>query len=283
MRERLQVGEVAEVLGITPTAVRYYHEIGLVPEPERSEGDYRLYEAREVSRLERVRRLRSLDLSIEQVRGVLDDSQGGRERLEGALASQLEDISARLLGLEERRELIGRALAEDDPESFLLRGTAPQLEELEAAAADSETTEGQRRFRAAFRTFRWPKELLEGLVEMHRFQSKLDEDSPETARRDGRRQSGAGSAQETGQAAGGGAAQQSGLRADFRPHTPGCQVFPGEGVSGAHREGGTVRGDGGGYRGPHALLPRTRRPLQPAGRPLETLFLLSRENRNRRL
>ena len=185
MREQLRVGEVAEILGITPNAVRYYHEVGLVPEPERSEGDYRLYEAREVSRLERVRRLRSLGLSIEQVRGVLDDPKGGQERLEGALASQLEEISAQLLELEERRELIGQALAEDDPECFLLRGTAPQLEELEAvAAADSETTEGQRRFWASFRAFRWPKELLEGLVEMHRFQSKLDEDSPETSRLD---------------------------------------------------------------------------------------------------
>jgi DNA-binding transcriptional MerR regulator len=48
MREGLRIGEVAEVLGISANAVRYYHEAGLVPEPERSEGGYRLYGAREV-------------------------------------------------------------------------------------------------------------------------------------------------------------------------------------------------------------------------------------------
>lgn len=183
MRERLRVGEVAEILGITPNAVRYYHEVGLVPEPERSEGNYRLYGAEEVLRLERVWRLRSLGLSIEQVRGILDDPEGERGRLRGALKSQLEEISAQIAELEGRRERISEALLRGDLEAFLLQSAALLPEELEEfAAADSETTEGRRRFWTSFRAFRWPNGLLEELAEMRRFQRRLDKDSLDTAR-----------------------------------------------------------------------------------------------------
>jgi DNA-binding transcriptional MerR regulator len=183
VRERLLVGEVAEVLGIAPNAVRYYHDVGLVPEPERSEGGYRLYGAEEALRLERVRRLRSLGLSIEQVRSVLDDPEGERGRLRRALESRLEEISAEILELEGRRERISEALRGDDPEALLLRPAAflPEgLEEL--AAADSETTEGLRRFWASFRAFRWPKELRDELARMGRSGEEPAEEDPETAR-----------------------------------------------------------------------------------------------------
>jgi DNA-binding transcriptional MerR regulator len=184
VRERLLVGEVAEVLGITPNAVRYYHEVGLVPETERSEGGYRLYGAEEALRLERVRRLRSLGLSIEQVRGVLldDDPEGERGRLRSALESRLEEISARIMELEGRRERISEALRADDPEALLLRPAASLPEELEElAAADSDTTEGLRRFWTSFRAFRWPKKLRDEPAQMVRSGEELAEDSPETA------------------------------------------------------------------------------------------------------
>ena len=45
MRARLRIGEVAELLGVTPKAIRHYHKRGLLAEPTRSEGGYRLYTA----------------------------------------------------------------------------------------------------------------------------------------------------------------------------------------------------------------------------------------------
>jgi len=182
MRERLRIGEVAEILGVTPNAVRYYHEVGLVPEPERSEGDYRLYGAEEVMRLERVRRLRALGLSVAQVRDIPGDPEGERSRLRAALGAQLEEISAQLLELEGRRERIAEALAGDDPETLLLRPTALLPGELAAfAAADSATTEARRRFWSSFRALRWPQKLRDELARMQRLRRQLAEDSPETA------------------------------------------------------------------------------------------------------
>ncbi len=71
MRTELHIGEVARLLGITPKAIRHYHNVGLLAEPERSAGGYRLYRARDLVRLLRIRRLQSLGLSLKQVKSVL--------------------------------------------------------------------------------------------------------------------------------------------------------------------------------------------------------------------
>src|SRR5260370_10194274 len=45
MRERLHIGEVAALVGVSPKTIRYYHEVGLLAEPERTDVGYRLYTA----------------------------------------------------------------------------------------------------------------------------------------------------------------------------------------------------------------------------------------------
>src|SRR5690349_15447406 len=39
MRELLQIGEVAKLIGVSPKTIRYYHEIGLLAEPKRTGSD----------------------------------------------------------------------------------------------------------------------------------------------------------------------------------------------------------------------------------------------------
>jgi DNA-binding transcriptional MerR regulator len=51
MRELLQIGEVARLIGVSTKTIRYYHEIGLLDEPERATSGYRLYTARHLLRL----------------------------------------------------------------------------------------------------------------------------------------------------------------------------------------------------------------------------------------
>ena|ERR1700680_2696953 len=38
MREQLHIGEVAALVGVSPKAIRYYHEVGLLSEPGRTGG-----------------------------------------------------------------------------------------------------------------------------------------------------------------------------------------------------------------------------------------------------
>jgi hypothetical protein len=45
LRERLRIGEVARLAGVTTKSVRHYENVGLLGEPERSEAWCRLYAA----------------------------------------------------------------------------------------------------------------------------------------------------------------------------------------------------------------------------------------------
>ncbi|MGI5290836.1 MerR family transcriptional regulator [Nonomuraea polychroma] len=64
----LSIGEVAELTSLTPRTIRYYHEIGLVPEPDRDSAGNRSYHMEEITRLLWVQRMTAAGLSLEAVR-----------------------------------------------------------------------------------------------------------------------------------------------------------------------------------------------------------------------
>ena len=114
MRELLQIGEGAKLIGVSPKTIRYYHEIGLLAEPKRTEGGYRLYAAQDLLRLQRIRRLRSLGLHLDRIREILGESDVEQKViLRNALQSLVEELTAQILELEERRELLKTLLAEE--------------------------------------------------------------------------------------------------------------------------------------------------------------------------
>jgi DNA-binding transcriptional MerR regulator len=115
MRELLQIGEVAKLIGVSPKTIRHYHEIGLLPEPKRTDGGYRLYTAQDLLRLQRIRRLRSLGLHLEHIKEILGETDLEQEiMLRNALQSLVEELTAQIIELEERRELLKKLLAEDN-------------------------------------------------------------------------------------------------------------------------------------------------------------------------
>ena len=67
----VRVGEVAERLGVSPRTVKYYEELGLVEPGERSTGGFRLYGSREIERLERILRMKSIGYSLAAIRELL--------------------------------------------------------------------------------------------------------------------------------------------------------------------------------------------------------------------
>ena len=78
-RERLLIGEVARLLGITPKAVRHYEKLGLLDKPERSESGYRLLHGRRSSATASIKKLQSLGLSLERIKEVLGEGHPGVE------------------------------------------------------------------------------------------------------------------------------------------------------------------------------------------------------------
>ncbi|MCX4638891.1 MerR family transcriptional regulator [Streptomyces sp. RPA4-5] len=106
----MRIGEIAALVGITTRAIRHYHHVGLLPEPERRPNGYRAYSIRDAVLLARVRRLTELGLSLDEARDALADD-AGRELIE-VLAELDADLARQEAGIRERRRQLGALLAE---------------------------------------------------------------------------------------------------------------------------------------------------------------------------
>lgn len=87
-----QIGEVADLTGLSLRTIRYYEEMGLVAPSARSQGGFRLYSDADVERLMLIKRMKPLEFSLDQMREVLkaldevkDPATDDRQR-EGLLA-----------------------------------------------------------------------------------------------------------------------------------------------------------------------------------------------------
>lgn len=100
------------MFGITTKTVRHYHKIALLPEPERSEGDYRRYTGKDLWRLRTICELRRLGLPLEQIRTVLA-SPDPADALRLILATQLDELETQLILLAKRKERIEQIMAQE--------------------------------------------------------------------------------------------------------------------------------------------------------------------------
>lgn len=70
----LTISQLAAYAGVTVAAIRHYHRIGLMPEPDRDRSGYRSYDAAAVVRLIRIHVLASAGVPLAQVEDLLDAS-----------------------------------------------------------------------------------------------------------------------------------------------------------------------------------------------------------------
>ena len=102
----LRINEVAAETGLTTRAIRYYEEMGLLEPAARSDGDYRLYDASDLDRLQFIRSLRDdAGFSLAQIGQLLEDDaarERNRERL--SHTSDPDERRALLLDARERTQ-----------------------------------------------------------------------------------------------------------------------------------------------------------------------------------
>jgi DNA-binding transcriptional MerR regulator len=96
----MHIGEVADSVGLPLRTIRLYDEAGVVSPSQRSDDGSGLYSDADVDRLRFVKRLRPLDLSLEEVSEVVDaldelgeDGTPAERRRE--LVEQLAHVAAR--------------------------------------------------------------------------------------------------------------------------------------------------------------------------------------------
>ncbi|WP_166351168.1 MerR family transcriptional regulator [Phytoactinopolyspora limicola] len=104
----MQIGEVAERVGLSLRTIRYYEEVGLVRPSARTTGRFRLYTEPDVARLRLVKRMKTLEFSLEEMGellGVLDrlDEPDAAPELHAELIERL--VTFRVLAQERCADL----------------------------------------------------------------------------------------------------------------------------------------------------------------------------------
>ncbi len=131
---QLRIGELAAALGLNPKTVRYYEEIGLLPQPRRTQSGYRLYDGRDLERLRFIGKAKAIGLSLEEIGEILAlrrDGQQPCQHVLGMLDRKLSAVDEQLHALAEfRQELLG--LREEAAKSVTTQGHICQLIERHA-------------------------------------------------------------------------------------------------------------------------------------------------------
>ncbi len=100
--ERFSIGELSKATGVKVVTIRYYEHVKLMPEPARTEGNYRIYSREHLHRLQFVRRCRDLGFTLDQLRDLLGLSVQSRRRCSGIdriAENHLKEIESKIADL----------------------------------------------------------------------------------------------------------------------------------------------------------------------------------------
>ncbi|MDE2365594.1 MAG: Cd(II)/Pb(II)-responsive transcriptional regulator [Betaproteobacteria bacterium] len=98
----MKIGELAKRTDCQIGTIRYYEKAGLLPEPMRSTGNFRLYGEAHVERLHFIRHCRSLDMTLDEVLALLqfrDSPQADCGEVNELLDRHIQQIGTRMEAL----------------------------------------------------------------------------------------------------------------------------------------------------------------------------------------
>ncbi len=111
---RYMIGQLAKATGCKVPTIRYYEQIGLLPEPARNEGNQRIYSDQHLKRLSFIRHARELGFSQEAIRELLQltaDPDATCDTADDIARTHLEDVKHRIRRLQSLQAELERMIA----------------------------------------------------------------------------------------------------------------------------------------------------------------------------
>lgn len=95
----MKIGKLASMANCSTETVRFYEKEGLLPEPDRTDSNYRTYRSHHLERLRFIRNCRTLDMTHDEIRsllGLMDHPQGDCEPVNTLLDEHIVHVDVRL-------------------------------------------------------------------------------------------------------------------------------------------------------------------------------------------
>jgi DNA-binding transcriptional MerR regulator len=157
----LTIGQLAAYAGVTVRAVRHYHQVGLLPEPERDASGYRRYGATAVVSLIKIRTLANAGVPLSHIRQMLEADAPAFADAVQRIDSQLRDEIERL---ETSRKQIAQLAAGDS--LALPPEVVSYIDRLREIGASERMLEGERHGWILVAA-RWPDSIPEVIAAKH--------------------------------------------------------------------------------------------------------------------
>jgi Cu(I)-responsive transcriptional regulator len=113
MGKSYSIGEIAGASNCQVQTIRYYEQIGLMPTPERTTGNQRIYRQSDRDRLNFIRHSRELGFSLDQIREILalsDDPGHSCADVDAIARSHLADVESKIKRLQGMKKELKRMI-----------------------------------------------------------------------------------------------------------------------------------------------------------------------------
>nr|WP_021881308.1 MerR family transcriptional regulator [Paenibacillus sp. P22] len=126
----MHIRQAAAMTGLTPRAIRYYEQTGLLPASARTEGGYRFYSGDDIDRLRWIAALREWGIPLSSIAGMLD-SLGDREAFLLAAGAARQSLYEQWLDASAALKSLDQGMA-----AWQSRSGLPSLDELKESSRE---------------------------------------------------------------------------------------------------------------------------------------------------
>ena len=103
----MNISKAAKSSGISAKMIRYYEQIGLIPDAKRNDSGYRTYTEADIHTLGFIRRARDLGFTVKQIKGLLalwHDRGRASSEVKAVALAHIEDLKTKI---EELQKMMG--------------------------------------------------------------------------------------------------------------------------------------------------------------------------------
>ena len=105
-RSLMKIGELASLSGLSIDTIRFYEKQGLIPPPQRTDSNYRVYDADTPRRLIFVRKARDLGFTLQEIGQLLalsEDGHAGAGDVKERAQTKLGELDRKIAEMQEMR------------------------------------------------------------------------------------------------------------------------------------------------------------------------------------
>jgi len=136
----LKVGELAARAGVGVQTLHYYERLGLLPQPNRSGANYRLYPPAYLRQVQFIKKSQALGFSLDEIKEILDlreQGEGPCRCVSDIGKKHLEELDARIAALQAFRRSLAAVVPKWETETSRQRKCAGEFCDLIERLPDS--------------------------------------------------------------------------------------------------------------------------------------------------